>query len=234
MFLDWLPENISTHGGEIDAILHLIYSITLIWFIITVGALLVFALLFRRRDGRRAAHITGDRLSQAAWLLIPTALVLALDLWIDFQGGDAWAKIKLHVPPSDLKVRVTGKQFNWEILYPGPDGQFGTQDDLQMDNDLHVAVNRTVDVVLASKDVIHSLYLPNLRLQQNIIPGREFRAWFQATKPGVFEIPCLELCGFGHSGMVGRLIIHSAEEYDQWVKEQWPSVSRSNKASDQS
>jgi len=230
MFLNWLPENISSFGGEIDSIFYLIYYITLAWFILTVGALLGFALLFRRRDGRRATHITGDRLSQAAWLLIPTALVLALDLWIDFRGGDAWAKIKLHVPVGELQVRVTGKQFNWEILYPGPDGRFGTPDDLQIDNDLHVAVNRVVDVTLTSKDVIHSLYLPNMRLQQNVVPGREFHAWFQATKPGVFEIPCAELCGFGHSGMVGHLIVHTAEEYDRWVKEQWPSAPRSLEA----
>jgi cytochrome c oxidase subunit II len=227
MFLNWLPENISTYGGEIDSIFHLIYYITLPWFIVTVGALIVFALLFRRRDGRRAAYITGDGLSQAAWLLIPTALVLMLDLWIDFRGGDAWAKVKLHAPPSELQVQITGKQFNWEILYPGPDAQFGTPDDLQIDNELHVAVNRVVGLTLKSKDVIHSLYLPNLRLQQNLIPGREFHAWFQATKPGVFEIPCLELCGFGHSGMVGHLIVHTAEEYDTWVKEQWPSTASS-------
>jgi cytochrome c oxidase subunit 2 len=225
MFLDWLPENISTYGGEIDSLFRLIYYITLAWFIVTVGALIGFVLLFRRRSGQRAAYITGDRLSEAAWLLIPTALVLMLDLWIDFRGGDAWAKVKLHVPPSELQVQVTGKQFNWEILYPGPDGRFGTADDLQMDNELHVAVNRVVGVTLKSKDVIHSLYLPNVRLQQNVVPGREFHVWFQATKPGVFEIPCAELCGFGHSGMVGHLTVHTAEEYDKWVKEQWSSAS---------
>jgi cytochrome c oxidase subunit 2 len=224
MFLDWLPENISTYGGEIDSIFWMIYYITLVWFVVTVGTLLAFVLLFRRRDGRRAAYITGERLSQAAWILVPTALVLVLDLWIDFRGGDAWAKIKLHVPPSELQVQVTGKQFNWEILYPGPDGRFGTADDLQIDNELHVPVNKVVGATLKSKDVIHSLFLPNLRLQQNVIPGREFQAWFQATKTGVFEIPCTELCGFGHSGMVGHLTVHTAEEYDQWVKEQWPST----------
>lgn len=224
MYLNWLPENISTHGGEIDSLLRLIYYITLAWFIVTMGAMLGFVLLFRRRDGQRAAYITGEKLSQAAWLLIPAALVLVLDLWIDFRGGDAWAKAKLHVPPSELQVQVTGKQFNWEILYPGPDGQFGTADDLQIDNELHVAVNKVVGITLKSKDVIHSLFLPNLRLQQNAVPGREFPAWFQATKTGVFEIPCAELCGFGHSGMVGHLTVHTAEEYDKWVKEQWPSA----------
>ncbi len=223
MYLNWLPENISTYGGEIDSLFRLIYAITLAWFIVTVGALLSFVWLFRRRDGKRAAYITGDKLSQAAWLLIPAALVLVLDLWIDFRGGDAWAKVKLHVPPSEIQVKVTGKQFNWEILYPGPDGRFGTADDLQIDNELHVPVNKAVGVALRSKDVIHSLFLPNLRLQQNAVPGREFHAWFQATRTGVFEIPCAELCGFGHSGMVGHLTVHTAEEYDNWVKEQWPS-----------
>ena len=224
MFLSWLPENISTYGGEIDSLFWLIYYITLAWFIVTIGAMLGFVLLFRRREGRRAAYITGEKFSQVAWILIPTALVLVLDLWLDFRAGDAWAKARIHVPPSELQVQVTGKQFNWEILYPGPDGQFGTADDLQMDNELHVAVNKVVGITVKSKDVIHSLFLPNLRLQQNAVPGREFPAWFQATKTGVFEIPCAELCGFGHSGMIGHLTVHTAEEYDKWVKEQWPSV----------
>src|SRR5574337_561114 len=129
MFLNWLPENISTYGGEIDSIFWMIFYITLAWFIVTVGATFGFVLLFRRRDGQRAAHITGERLSQAAWLLMPTALVLAFDLWIDFRGGDAWAKVKLHVPPSELQVQVTGKQFNLENLYPGQNVQLGTAND---------------------------------------------------------------------------------------------------------
>ncbi len=233
MFLNWLPENISSFGDEIDSLFWMIYYITLAWFIVTVGALIVFALLFRHRAGKRAAYITGEKLSQAAWILVPTALVLMLDLWIDFRGGDAWARVKLHAPPSELQIQVTGKQFNWEILYPGPDGRFGSADDLQIDNEIHVPVNKVVGITLKSKDVIHSLYLPNLRLQQNVIPGRAFHAWFQATKIGVFEIPCTELCGFGHSGMVGHLTVHTAEEYDKWIKEQWPSQSSLIKESDQ-
>ncbi|CBE68226.1 MAG: hypothetical protein F9K13_02015 [Candidatus Methylomirabilis oxygeniifera] len=233
MFLNWLPENISTYGAEIDSLFWMIYYITLAWFIVTVGALIVFALLFRHRAGKRAAYITGEKLSQAAWILVPTALVLMLDLWIDFRGGDAWARVKLQAPPSELQIQVTGKQFNWEILYPGPDGRFGSADDLQIDNEIHVPVNKVVGVTLKSKDVIHSLFLPNLRLQQNVIPGREFHAWFQATKIGVFEIPCTELCGFGHSGMVGHLTVHTTEEYDKWIKEQWPSQSSLIKESDQ-
>jgi len=147
---------------------------------------------------------------------------LFLDLWIDFRGAEVWAKIKGRVPSSDLVIQVTGKQFNWEIVYPGPDGRLGTVDDLQMENELHVPVGKVVRVALKSKDVIHSFFLPNLRLKQDAVPGREIVAWFEATKPGKYEMPCAELCGFGHSGMGGWLYVHTAEEYENWVKERWP------------
>jgi cytochrome c oxidase subunit 2 len=127
------------------------------------------------------------------------------------------------MPPSDIHVQVTAKQFNWEIVYPGPDGKFGSEDDLQIENEMHVPVNKVVRVYLRSKDVIHSFFLPNLRLKQDAVPGREIQAWFEATKPGKYELPCAELCGFGHSGMLGHLTVHTADDYAAWVKEQWPS-----------
>src|SRR3989304_2176729 len=221
--LRWLPENVSTYGSDIDAILSLIYSVTLVWFFLTIGAIALFLILYRRREGRRAAYIRGDKLSEAAWILIPVVVVLALDLWMDFRGSDAGAKVKGRVPASDFRVQVAAKQFNWEIIYPGPDGKFGTADDLTLDNELHVPVNQVVRVTLKSKDVIHSFFLPNLRLKQDILPGREIEAWFQATKPGRYEMPCSELCGFGHSGMNGWLYVYPPDEYQKWVKEHWPS-----------
>jgi cytochrome c oxidase subunit 2 len=219
----WLPENVSTYGGDIDSIIRLIYYITLAWFFLTLGAILLFLVLYRRREGRKATYIRGDKPGEAAWILIPAFIVLVLDLWIDFHGAEVWAKVKGRVPPSDLRIQVTAKQFNWEVRYPGPDGKFGTADDLQLENELHVPVNKVVRVVLKSKDVIHSFFLPNLRLKQDAVPGREIEAWFQATKPGRYEIPCAELCGFGHSGMNGWLHVHPADEYQKWVKDHWPS-----------
>ena len=219
----WLPENVSTYGGDIDSIIYLIYYITGAWFFLTIGIIVLFLFLYRHREGRRATYIHGNTLAQSAWILVPTLIVLGLDLWIDFQGAPIWERVKVHMPPGDVRVQVTGKQFNWEILYPGPDGRFGTADDLQVDNELHVPVGQVVRVTLKSKDVIHSFFLPNLRLKQDTLPGREIEAWFEATKPGVYEIPCAELCGFGHSGMVGYLTVHSAEDYEKWVKRTWPS-----------
>ncbi len=118
-------------------------------------------------------------------------------------------------------MRVTAKQFGWEFLYTGPDGKFDTADDKTLEGDLHVPVDKVVRVYLRAKDVIHSFYIPVMRLKQDAVPGREIIAWFEATKTGKYEIPCAELCGVGHSGMKGWLTIHSAEDYDKWVQTQW-------------
>ena len=84
-------------------------------------------------------------------------------------------------------------------------------------------VNTVVHVHLKSKDVIHSFFVPVLRLKQDALPGREIKAWFEATKAGQYEIPCAELCGFGHSGMLGQLIVHEPEDYQNWVQQTWPA-----------
>jgi len=222
-WLRWLPENVSTYGGEIDGVISLIYYVTLAWFVLTLGAFALFLILYRRGRARQAAYVQGDRLREAAWLLVPVAIVLVLDFWIDFRGAPVWAKVKSHMPPTDLVIQVTAKQFNWEVLYPGPDGKFETEDDRLLDNELHVPVGKPVRVVLKSRDVLHSFFSPNLRLKQDIVPGRAIPAWFEATKAGKYELPCAELCGFGHSGMKAWLYVHPPEEYDKWVAQQWPS-----------
>ncbi len=220
-WLRWLPENVSSYGGDVDFIIALIWYNTVVWFVLTFGTIGLFLVLYRRRAGRPATYVKGDRLGEALWVLVPVAVVLAIDLWLDFQSAPVWAKVKLERPPAALSIQVTGKQFNWEVVYPGPDGKFGTADDRQFENEIHVPVGKPVRLVLKAQDVIHSFFLPNLRLKQDMVPGREVEGWFQATKPGTYELPCAELCGFGHSGMKGYLYVHPEEEYTRWVKEQW-------------
>ena len=67
--------------------------------------------------------------------------------------------------------------------------------------------------------MIHSFYVPNMRLRQDAVPGRVIHVWFQATEIGQYEIPCSQLCGFGHSGMKGTLYVQSQEDYDKWLKD---------------
>ena len=217
--MGWLPENVSTYGKDIDRLFYIIYYITGTTFLLVTGALVVFLILYRQREGRRATYVHGNTTLEIIWTIVPAIILVDLS----FMSQASWGHIKGRVPPSDVHVQVTAKQFNWEILYPGPDGKIGTADDLQVDNELHVPVGKVVRVTLKAKDVIHSFFLPNLRLKQDAVPGREIQAWFEATKPGRYELPCAELCGFGHSGMLGHLTVHTADDYDKWVKEQWPS-----------
>jgi cytochrome c oxidase subunit 2 len=116
-------------------------------------------------------------------------------------------------------VQVNAKQFNWQVTYPGADGKFGTADDKMLLDEMHVPVNKVVRVILKSQDVIHSFFVPQFRIKQDAVPGREIRAWFDATKPGKYEWPCAELCGFGHSGMRGWIYVHTPEEYGKWAAE---------------
>jgi cytochrome c oxidase subunit 2 len=216
----WLPENVSTYGADIDSMFYLIYYITAVVFIGVTVLTVAFLIKYRERGGRRATYTHGNTPLELAWTIAPAVILVV----IAFMSAAKWSEIKIQTPPSDVQVQVTGKQFNWDILYPGPDGEFDTEDDLLLENDLHVPVNKVVVVILKSQDVIHSLFLPHLRFKQDTVPGREIIDWFEATKPGRYEIPCAELCGFGHSGMKGWLTVHSAEDYQNWVQERWPST----------
>ena len=214
----WLPEDVSTYGKDIDFLFHLIYYITGATFVLVAAALIAFLVLYRHKEGRRATYTHGNTTLEIVWTVVPTLILVVLT----FLSVPTWARIKMQMPKSDLTVQVNAKQFNWIVTYPGPDGKFGTEDDKTFDNEIHVPVGKPVKLILKSQDVIHSLYMPNLRFKQDAVPGREIPAWFDATKPGKYEIPCAELCGFGHSGMRGWLFVHTPEDYQKWVKQQWP------------
>jgi cytochrome c oxidase subunit 2 len=213
--LSWLPENVSTYGPDIDRLFYIIYYVTGATFFVVQFTLLAFLVMYRHRDGRRATYTHGNTTLEIAWTIAPAILLVILA----FASRTLWAEIKQRIPPSDVLIQVTAKQFNWEVAYPGPDGKIGTDDDFTMDNDVHVPVGKTIRVVLKSRDVIHSFFIPNLRFKQDAVPGHEIPTWFKVTKPGKYEIPCAELCGFGHSGMRGWLYVQTQEEYDSWARE---------------
>jgi cytochrome c oxidase subunit 2 len=213
--LSWLPENVSTYGGQIDHLFYVIYYLTAATFFAVQISLVVFLFMYRDRPGRRATYTHGNTTLEIVWTAVPAVILAVLAL----VSRSTWAEVKETQPPSDFQIRVSGKQFNWEIAYPGPDGKLGTDDDVQMDNDFHVPVNKVVRIQLQSRDVIHSFFVPQFRLKQDAVPGRSIPVWFKATKPGKYEVPCAELCGFGHSGMRGFVYVDTPEAYETWARE---------------
>lgn len=115
------------------------------------------------------------------------------------------------VKPADLIVNVTGIQFAWLFNYPDSGGI--------MAGELHVPVDKDVQLNLSAKDVIHSLWVPQFRLKQDAIPGVDTELRFVATKPGTYPIVCTELCGAYHGGMRSQVVVHTQEDFDQWLEQ---------------
>jgi cytochrome c oxidase subunit II len=214
-----LPENVSSFGGEIDSVFRLILYVVGFFFVVAEILLVYFALHYRQSRVKHAVYSRGEKLREAAWVLIPAAIVLMFDLGIDAAGHRAWALVKENPPRAEIEVKVTAKQFNWNFTYAGKDGKLGGANDLTFENELHVPVGKVVRITLNSEDVIHSFWVPNFRLKQDVVPGRRIVAWFKATKTGSYEIACSELCGFGHYSMRGVVIVQSDADYARWRAE---------------
>jgi len=211
----YFPHDISTFGPQIDLMFEVIFWLTMVTWVLVTAAMVAFLVKYRHRPGRKATYIEGNSRLEIIWTSATAIIMVVLAL----ASRSTWADIKEFGPPGDVFYKVAAKQFNWEITYPGPDGQLGTADDVTVENDLHVPVNKVVRIELSSRDVIHSFYVPNMRLRQDAVPGRVIHVWFQATEVGQYEIPCSQLCGFGHSGMKGMLYVQSQQDYDKWLKD---------------
>ncbi len=211
----WFPHDISTFGPRIDFLFELIFWIVVVVWAAVMITMVIFMVRYRTRPGRKAEYIEGNSRLEMVWTVVTAAIMVTLAL----MSRSTWADIKEHGPPGQVFFNVTAKQFNWEITYPGPDGKLGTKDDVTVENEMHVPVNQVVRIDLTSKDVIHSFFVPNMRLKQDAVPGRIIHVWFEATEVGTYEIPCAELCGFGHSGMLGHLTVQSEADFQKYLKD---------------
>lgn len=214
--MDWdLPGRASTYAADIDGIFYLIAAITIVIFVIVEVALVYFLWKYRGRGGRKAYYTHGNTRAEVIWTAIPAFIVIALA----FISSRVWSQVKNPdlFPKDGVPLRVEAKQFEWNITYPGPDGQLGTADDFTRRNALHVPVNRPVLLTLHAQDVIHSFFIPEFRIKQDAVPGHEIPVWFEATATGDYELGCAELCGLGHYRMRASVTVHSPEEYERWM-----------------
>lgn len=211
-------ENVSTFGGQVDSLYWLILIFTGAAFLLTEGALIYFLFRYRRRNGDKARYVHGNRRLEIIWTIIPGLLFFGLAV---YQTG-AWRQIKQQLPPQaeSLLISIEAEQFEWFATYAGPDGEFGSEDDIEAPpNVIHVPVNEKVIVNLTSRDVLHSFFVPALRVKQDVVPGRTVQAWFEVTKPGEYEVACAELCGLGHYRMRAFLFAESDAEFQAWLEE---------------
>ncbi len=217
--MSWsLPENIATYGGKIDVIFWVITVVTGIAFVLVEVGIIWFAVKYRRREGRRAHYTHGSKALEVLWTSVPALALVALGIY----SGDVWAQIKGRdsAPAGSLMLGVRAKQFEWNVTYPGADETLGTGDDFTVRNQLHFPVNRPILIQLESEDVLHSFFIPQLRVKQDAVPGMTIPVWFEATKTGAYQIGCAELCGLGHYRMRARVTIHEPDGYERWHAEQ--------------
>lgn len=220
LFQRWLPEDVSTFGHGIDETLRLIYYIVGAWLVLVEALLFYFIFRYRRKKGQKATYQTGHSWKALYWILIPGAVILCFDVAIETIQAPVWREIKEDLPEHpDQIIGIKGRQFVWEFTHPGRDHQLGTPDDIQTLNQLTVPVHAKIVFQLESEDVLHSFWVPNLRLKQDAVPGRMIKGWFEATKEGDYVIACAELCGSGHGIMKGTLHVLNQEDYQKWQNE---------------
>ncbi len=205
--LGWImPESASTLAGEIDALIYFIVVVSLFFFVLITAATIFFCIRFRRRGkGERTSPVDRNNLLTFVWAVIPAILLLVVFVW----GFRLYMKMAV-VPANALQIKVTGQQWFWSFAYD--EGQTTKAE-------IVVPVNRPVKLLLSSKDVIHSFFVPAFRIKQDALPNRNTVAWFEATQTGEFPVYCAEYCGTNHSKMLATVKVVTADEFAQWLGE---------------
>lgn len=211
----WLPKDISEHGHEIDSLFYFILVLTGVVFIATEVVLFWFLWKYdaAARGEAKATYIHGSHTLEVVWTIIPAVTLLFLAIY----QMNAWANVKMRRPDMPITVEVVARQFEWRLRYPGKDDLLGTPDDIHLVNDLVLPVDEDILVQLKSMDVLHSFFLPNLRIKQDAVPGMKIPVWFKSKETGNTDIVCAELCGWGHYKMKGRITFVTRTEFEAWL-----------------
>lgn len=218
MYHYWLPEDVSIsgQGDVVDGLFYFILYLTGAVFIGTEVVLFWFMWKYDAATTKEPVKYShGNHTLEIVWTIIPAGTLL----FIAIYQMNAWADQTMRIPKNPgLEIEVVARQFEWRIKYPGPDGKLGTQDDIHMVNDLHIPKDKEVLMHLKSMDVLHSFFLPNLRVKQDAVPGMSIPVWYTAIKSGSYDLVCAELCGWGHYKMKGRLTVESDEDFARWLE----------------
>ena len=230
-----LPPCVTVSGERIDFIFRMIFWLTAVVFVLVQGTYLVYLIKYRYRPGVKAHYSHGNNTLEIVWTTLPTIIFLALAIY----SNRVWDEIHIPAPKNALTIDVSAYQFGWQMRDPGVSGELSPSDvkEISMKNpfgtdstdertaqdvispELVIPVGRPVHVLLHSRDVIHSFYVPEFRIYQDCVPGRTIGwVWFQATRTGDFQLACNQLCGTGHFNMKAPIHVVSEEEFRNWLK----------------
>jgi cytochrome c oxidase subunit 2 len=235
----WLPHGASAAAASIDHQFAVTFVIMGVVFLAAQMALGFLVWKYRNEASNKpAGYSHGNTKLEIIW----TTLTIILFVGLNLIGSPIWASERFRPAVADAtRVEVTGMQFAWYFRYPGPDGKFGvTKPELEDPSSggeaalgldpkdsaskddvvtgiMEVPVGREVEVILRAHDVIHSFFVPQMRFQQDAVPGLAIHMHFTPTETGSYEIACAELCGLGHYKMHGILKVVSQSEFDQWM-----------------
>ena len=206
-----MPAQASAQAADIDWMWNLeLMAISFLFALITVP--LVYSLIvFRRRKGDTtdAEHMEGNTRLEIAWTIVPLFIVLAYA----YIGAVNLAETR-RLDPDAMVVRVIGLQWSWTFEYPSVNGLTVVSDEL------HLPVGRQVLLRMTSNDVIHSFWVPEFRVKQDLVPGRITELRVTPILEGDYKVRCAELCGTAHYSMEKPVIVSSQEEFDAWMEQQ--------------
>lgn len=205
--LGLMPAAASIQAGPIDWLFDIhVIAMSFLFSLITV-ILLYSLVVFRRKPGETGdgAHIEGNTGLEIFWTIVPLIVVIAFGI----IGADNLRNVRA-VDPNALEVRVIGFQWSWRFEYP--EGFSSTT--------LYLPANKQVLLKMESVDVLHSFWVPEFRVKQDLIPGRVTELRITPTLEGEYPLMCAEICGTSHAYMVSPVVVVSQVAYDAWVTEQ--------------
>ncbi len=209
-----LPEPGSSFARDIDRLHFSVITVAMLGALLVTLASLWFVM--RYREGARRRPRPSRRQTRRVEFAFS---VLALGLFITFWVVGFRQYVALRTPPAKtLDVYVVAKQWVWKFSHPEGIDELET---------LTVPAGQPVRLVMTSRDVIHSFYVPAFRIKHDVLPGRYVSVWFEAVTPGRYEILCAEFCGLSHSEMRGEVRALSPVDYARWLKDRKPAEGKS-------
>ncbi len=230
----WLPVQAAAESRLVDTMFSVIFVVTSVTMVAVFVVMTLFLIKYRHREGRRATFIHGNHQAEMIWTVTPAVILVVMGI----LSIRAWGQLRMNKPGPEVEatdIEVLAQQFQWNFRYPGKDGKFGTRDDIgtfdMSDQEkspiigtFYVPVDKPVRVHLMSKDVLHSFFLPNVRMKLDAVPGLRGDLWFTPTRVGRYDLACAELCGPQHYTMRGEMVVMSQEDYSAWLKERMSEI----------